>query len=188
MFLLLARYWGVTLFRGMLYILLAFVAFAFPTLPFESLTALLSMFLFADGFLIIWVASQQRQNTGWKTHLLEGITGLVFGMLMLVYPYRSVFLLLTLLAGWAVMTGILKVWSALHMYQDADDEFWLGVSGVFGVAFGLMILVFPIVAHEMAMTSVGAYSLIAGTILSILGMSLRQHLKELKHRLTQLSL
>jgi hypothetical protein len=38
------------------------------------------------------------------------------------------------------------------------------------------------------MTSVGAYSLIAGTILSILGMSLRQHLNELKHRLTQLSL
>jgi|GEM_PF-3528065 len=188
MFLLLARYWGVTILRGLLYILLAFVAFAFPTLSLASLAALLSTFLLIDGFLIIWVAAHQRQNTGWKTHLLEGVIGIVFGMLMLVYPHPNIFLLLTSLAGWTVMTGIVKIWSALHMLQDADDEFWLGVSGVFGVAFGLMILIFPIVTHQMAMTSVGAYSLIAGTILSILGMSLRQHLNELKHRLTQLSL
>jgi uncharacterized membrane protein HdeD (DUF308 family) len=188
MFLLLARYWGVTVIRGLLYILLAFVAFAFPTLPFDSLITLLSTFLLVDGFFIIWVASHQRRTTGWKTHLLEGITGLVFGALMLVYPHPTILLVLTILAGWAVMTGIIKVWSALHMYQDADDEFWLGVSGVFGVAFGLMLIVFPIDTHQMAMTSVGAYSLIAGTILSILGMSLRQHLNELKHRFTQLSL
>jgi len=188
MFLLLARYWGVIVLRGLLYILLAFVAFAFPTLPFESLIVLLSTFLLADGFLVIWVASHQRQTSGWKTHLLEGVTGIVFGALMIVYPHPNTLLVLTLLAGWAVMTGIIKIWSALHMYQDADDEFWLGVSGVFGVAFGLMVLIFPIVTHQMAMTSVGAYSLIAGTILSILGMSLRQHLNELKHRLTQLSL
>lgn len=188
MFLLLARYWGVIVIRGLLYTLLAFVSFAFPTLPFESLVALLSTFLLTDGFLIIWVASHQRRTAGWKTHLLEGVTGIVFGALMLVYPYATIFLILTLLAGWAVMTGIIRIWSALHMYQDADDEFWLGVSGVFGVAFGLMVLIFPIVTHQMAMTSVGAYSLIAGTILSILGMSLRQHLNELKHRLTRLSL
>lgn len=188
MFLLLARYWGVTVLRGFLYMLLAFVAFAFPALVIDSLITLLGTFLLADGFLIIWVALHQQQNTGWKTHLLEGVTGLVFGTLMLVYPHPSIPLLLTILAGWTVMTGIIKVWSALNMYQDADDEFWLGVSGVFGVAFGLMILIFPIMTHQVAMTSVGVYSLIAGTILSILGMSLRQHLNELKHRLTQLSL
>lgn len=188
MFLLLARHWGVTVLRGLLYILLAFVAFAFPTLPFESLIALLSTFLLTDGLLVIWVATHQRRTDGWKIHLLEGVTGIVFGALILVYPHPNTLLVLTLLAGWAVMTGIIKIWSALHMFQDADDEFWLGVSGVFGVAFGLMILIFPIVTHQVAMTSVGAYSLIAGTILSILGMSLRQHLNELKHRLTQLSL
>lgn len=188
MFLLLARYWGVTVLRGLLYILLAFVAFAFPTLSLASLAALLSTFLLVDGFLIIWVAAHQQQNTGWKTHLLEGVTGIVFGMLMLVHPNQYILMLLTTLAGWAVMTGLVKIWSALHMYQDAGDEFWLGVSGVFGVAFGLMVLIFPIVTQQMAMTSVGAYSLIAGTILSILGVSLRQHLTELKHRLTQLSL
>lgn len=188
MFLLLARYWGVMVLRGLLYVLLAFVAFAFPALPFESLVAVLSAFLLTDGFLVVWVASHQRTTAGWKTHLLEGVTGIVFGVLMLVYPYTTIFLILTLLAGWVVMTGIIRIWSALHMYQDADDEFWLGVSGVFGVAFGLMVLIFPIVTHQMAMTSVGAYCLIAGTILSILGMSLRQHLNELKHRLTQLSL
>jgi uncharacterized membrane protein HdeD (DUF308 family) len=188
MFLLLARYWGVAVIRGLLYILLAFVAFSFPTLPFESLIVLLSTFLLTDGFLIIWVAAHQRRTTGWKTHLLEGVTGIVFGALIMVYPHPNVLLVLTLLAGWAVMTGIMRIWSALHMYQDADDEFWLGVSGVFGVAFGLMVLIFPIATHQMAMTSIGAYSLIAGTILSILGMSLRQHLNDLKHRLTQLSL
>jgi uncharacterized membrane protein HdeD (DUF308 family) len=188
MFLLLARYWGITILRGMLYILLGFVAFTFPTMSLSALIALLSTFLLTDGFLVIWMAAHQRDTAGWQTLLLEGVMGIIFGWLMLLYPFPSVDIVLTILAGWAVMTGITKAWSALHMSQDAEDEFWLGLGGVFGVAFGVLILLFPIATHGIAMMSVGAYSLIAGTILSILGMSLRQHLKELKHRLTQLSL
>jgi len=188
MFLLLARYWRVTVLRGLLFGLLSFVAFSFPTMTLETLIALLSTFLLTDGFLIIWVASHQRQVAGWKTHLLEGVTGMIFGGLMLLYPHPSLILVLTILAGWTVMTGIIKVWSALHMFQDADDEFWLGLSGVFGVASGVYILLFPIVTHSVAITTVGAYCLIAGTITVILGMNLRQHLNELKHRLTQLPL
>jgi len=188
MFLLLARYWGVTVLRGLLFGLLSIVAFAFPTMSLETLIALLGTFLLTDGFLIIWVASRQRQTAGWKTHLLEGVTGMVFGGLMLIYPHPSVLLVLTTMAGWTVMTGMIKVWSALHMFQDSDDEFWLGLSGVFGVASGVFILLFPIVTHSVAITTIGAYTMIAGTITIILGMSLRQHLNELKHRLTQLSL
>jgi len=188
MFLLLSRYWGVTVLRGLLYILLAFITFTFPTLALDVLIGLLSTFLLADGFLIIWVASQQQQVAGWKTHLLEGVTGIIFGWLMLLYPHPSILLVLTILAGWAVITGIIKAWSALHMSQDNDDEFWLGLSGVFGVAFGVLILLFPITLHSVAMSAVGAYSLLAGTILSIVGLSLRQHLKDMKRRLTQLPL
>jgi len=187
MFLLLARYWGVTILRGLLFGLLSIVAFAFPTITLETLIALLSTFLLTDGVLIIWVASHQQQATGWKIHLLEGVTGIIFGGLMLLYPHPSVLLVLTIMAGWTVMTGIIKVWSALHMFQD-DDEFWLGLSGVFSVASGVFILLFPIVIHSVAMTMIGAYSMIAATITVILGISLRQHLKEMKHRLTQLSL
>jgi len=188
MFVLLSRYWGVAVLRGLLYILLALITFTFPTLALETLIALLSTFLLADGFLIIWVASQQQQIASWKTHLLEGVTGIVFGWLMLLYPHPSILLVLTILAGWAVITGIIKIWSALNMSQDNDDEFWLGLSGVFGVAFGVLIILFPVTIHSVALTTVGAYSLLAGTILSILGLSLRQHLKDLKRRLTQLPL
>jgi len=188
MFLLLARYWGVTVLRGLLFGLLSIVVFTLPTMPLESLIALMSTFLLTDGFLIIWVASRQRQTVGWNIHLLEGVTGMIFGGLLLLYPHPSISLVLTILAGWAVMTGLIKVWSALHIFQGTDDEFWLGLSGVFGVASGVLILLFPIVTHSMAMPLIGAYSLIAGTITVILGFNLRQHLNELKHRLTQLSL
>jgi len=187
MFLLLARYWGVIILRGLLFGLLSIVVFTFPTMPLESLIALLSTFLLTDGFLIIWVAFRQQQRVDWNIHLLEGVTGMIFGGLMLMYPHPSITLVLTILAGWTVMTGLVKVWSALHMFQD-DDEFWLGLSGVFGVASGMFILLFPIVTYALVMHMIGAYSLIAGTITVILGFNLRQHLNELKHRLTQLSL
>jgi len=187
MFLLLARYWGVIVLRGLLFGLLSMLVFTFPTMPLESLIALLSTFLLTDGFLIIWVALRQQQTVDWNIHLLEGVTGMIFGGLMLMYPHPSIILVLTILAGWSVMTGLIKAWSALHMFRD-DDEFWLGLSGVFGVASGMFILLFPLVTHSLTMHAIGAYSLIAGTITVILGLSLRQHLNELKHRLTQLSL
>jgi len=188
MFLLLSRHWGMIVLRGFLYILLACVVFAFPTLTLDGFIALLSTFLLTDGFLIIWVAAHQRETIGWKTHLLEGVTGIIFGWLMLFYPHPSIVLVLTILSGWAMLTGIIKVWSALHMSQDNEDEFWLGLSGVFGVAFGVLMLLFPVTTHSLALTSVGGYSLLAGTILSIVGLSLRQHLKELRRPPTQLSI
>jgi len=188
MFLVLARYWRVTILRGLLLGLLSIIAFAFPNMTLEALIALLSTFFLTDGVLIIWVVSRQQKSAGWIIHLLEGVTGLVFGGVLLMYLNPSILFVLTVVAGWTMMTGLIKVWSALHMFQDADDEFWLGLSGVFGVASGVFILLFPIEIYSVAMTTIGAYSMIAGAITVILGVSLRQHLNELKHRLTRLSL
>lgn len=188
MFYLLARYWGLMILRGFLSVLMSFVALTFPTLSLDSLTILLSTFLVVDGALILWVAVKQQNTVGWKTHLLEGLTGLVFGSIILVYPQPTIGLVMTSMAGWTVVTGLIKIWSALHMPQEADDEFWLGLSGVFGVAFGVLLLVFPADVHTAAVTAIGAYSLITGTILGILGLSLRQHLKDIKYRLTHLFL
>jgi uncharacterized membrane protein HdeD (DUF308 family) len=77
------------------------------------------------------------------------------------------------IAIWAIIGGILTIISALRLREEIDNEWWLVLSGVLGIIFG--ILVFQnVLAGFLAIAAVfGVFAVLMGILSIVLSFRVR---------------
>jgi len=81
--------------------------------------------------------------------------------------------LLYLIAGWAIVTGVLEVVAAVHLHR-AHGEWLLIINGVLSILFGLLIVVWPGAGLITLLWMIGVYAVIFGATLLVLAFRLRR--------------
>ncbi len=155
---MLARNWWVLVLRGVLAVLFGLAAFFWP-----GLTALVLVSLFGA------YAKQER----WWAVLLEGIVGILIGLLTFFWPGVTALGLLYFIAAWALVTGVFEIVAAIRLRREIEGEWLLGLSGVASVLFGLLLVIFPSAGVLSVIWIIGAYALLFGVIMIILGLRMR---------------
>ena len=84
---MLARNWWVLALRGVVAIIFGVLAFVWPGLVLLSLVLLFGAFALVDGVLavIAGIASYGRSERWWAM-LLEGVAGIIIGVVTVVWP------------------------------------------------------------------------------------------------------
>jgi uncharacterized membrane protein HdeD (DUF308 family) len=169
-----ANNWIWVALRGVLAILFGIVAFVLPGLTFLVLVLWFGAYAFVDGiFTIIAAFTNRTKNDRWWVMLLEGILGIVVGVLTYLQPGITGTALVFLIAVWAIVTGILEVVAAIRLRQEIQGEFWLALTGVLSVIAGVLMFVFPDVGAVTIVWIIGAYALLFGIMLLVLAWKLR---------------
>src|SRR3954451_5125366 len=110
MLVVLTRNWWTLVLRGVLAILFGLSAFLWPGLTLGALVLLFGAYAFADGAFAVTAALVGR--TGglplWAM-LVEGLIGLAAGVATVLWPGITLFILLCLIAAWAVATGAFEI-------------------------------------------------------------------------------
>jgi uncharacterized membrane protein HdeD (DUF308 family) len=75
--------------------------------------------------------------------VLEGVLGIVVGVLIFLRPESAAIALIYLIAAWAIITGILQIVQALKLRRVIDGEWALMVGGLASVIFGVLLAVWP---------------------------------------------
>ena len=101
--------------------------------------------------------------------ILEGVVGIVAGILTFVWPGITATVLLYLIAFWAIFTGVLEIVAGVRLREVLVGEIWLILMGVLSLLFGLFILIFP----SAVVFWIGAYALLFGFMLIALAFRLR---------------
>jgi uncharacterized membrane protein HdeD (DUF308 family) len=93
-----------------------------------------------DGmsFLLAGVSDQPGGQSRWPL-LIIGILGLLAGLLILWNPALGGITLTYVIAAWAIVTGILTIITALRLREEIDNEWWLVLSGVLAIIFGILV-------------------------------------------------
>jgi uncharacterized membrane protein HdeD (DUF308 family) len=107
--------------------------------------------------------------------LLEGVGSLLAGVLTFVWPAITAVVLLYIIGFWAVVTGILKIVSAMHLRRHVPGELVHGLNGVISVLFGLFLLIVPGVGLFAVVWWIAGYTLFRGVMLVALALRLRRH-------------
>jgi uncharacterized membrane protein HdeD (DUF308 family) len=169
----LARYWWLFLLRGIVAILFGVLAFIWPGLTVFTLVLLYGAFVLVDGLLALGHAIMGG-GVGSRWWLaLVGVAGIVAGVLTFVWPGITALVLLFFIAGWSIALGVFQIVGAIRLRKEIDNEWWLILSGVVSVLFGLILLFRPGQGALALIWVIGAYAIVFGVLTIAFALKLR---------------
>jgi len=170
----LAKYWWVLVVRGLLAIGFGIAAYASPALTLATLVLFFGAFALVSGaFAVIGAIAGRRGHEDWWVLLLEGLLGVAFGVLTLRAPGLTAVVLVLYIAAWALITGVLELISAIRLRKEIEGEFWLGLSGLISIAFGMLLMIAPGSGALALLWVIAAYAVVWGAFLIFLGFRVR---------------
>jgi uncharacterized membrane protein HdeD (DUF308 family) len=161
--------------RGIIGILLGIVAFAWPGITLRALVLLFGIYALIDGIVSIAGAIRAVEaHERWGALLAEGILGLLAAAATFVVPAMTLFLLIYLIAVWAILTGAAEIAAAIRLRKEIPGEWLLGLAGVLSILFGILIAGTPVLGAILLTIWFGVYILLFGLTLLALGLRLRR--------------
>jgi len=170
----LAKKWWVLLIRGILLVIIGLLAFFAPA----TFAIFVGAYLLIDGFamLISGLSDQPAGQSRWLL-IIVGILGVIAGLLLLFFPTLGLLTLTYVVAAWAVIGGILTIISALRLREEIENEWWLVLSGVLAVIFGVLVFFGGeegLIAGAWAISTVfGVFAILVGILSIVLAFRVR---------------
>ena len=170
-----ARNWWALLLRGVLGMAFGAFAMAMPAAAFAAIVLGFGAYALVDGlFNIVAALRDARGERGWGALLVSGVAGVLAGLVTFVAPALAALVLLYLIAGWAMLTGVLEITTAIRLRKQIRGEWLMALSGALSIAFGGLILVAPVAGALAVVLLIGGYAFISGVVLLALGLRLRR--------------
>ncbi len=170
----LSRNWWLLLLRGICAILFGVFAFAWPGVTLLSLVLVFGAYALADGILALAaaVAGGAPAPRWWLA--VAGLSGIAFGILTFFWPGMTALLLVSFIAAWSIVTGVMQVVGAIRLRRAIDNEVLLITSGVLSVALGVVLIAWPGLGAVAVLLVIGAYAVLYGVLLVSLALRLRR--------------
>ncbi|MGH2495323.1 MAG: HdeD family acid-resistance protein [Ktedonobacteraceae bacterium] len=174
------RHWWVSLVRGILALVFGIIALADPLIVLLAFIYVFAVYAILDGITTIVVSLQERSSSRtWWMLLLEGVVGIIFGILVLVWPVKTALVLLYLVAIWALMTGVLKISAAFVVAGSARHRWGLALAGLLSIIFGLILIVHPGAGLLTVLWLVGIFAIVFGLSLIVYAFQVRSRARTL---------
>ncbi len=171
----LAKNWWLILLRGIAFVLFGILTFIWPGITLLTLVLLYGAFALVDGVFSVAAAITGDQPTPRWWLAIVGLLGIAAGILAFVLPGITAVVLLFLIAGWAIATGILQIAGAIRLRKEIDNEWLLIATGVLSIIFGLILVVQPGIGLVTLLYVIGIYAVVDGILLIMLSFRLRRH-------------
>ena len=161
--------------RGVFGILFGLVALFLPGATMLSLVLLFAAYVFVDGvFGIISAVRAARQHERFGLLLLEGIVNIITAAIAVAWPGITVVAFVLLIAIWAILSGGLMLAAA---FRIDDGRWWLVLGGIASLIYGALLIVAPLIGALVVTWWLGAYALVFGVSLLVLGFRLKAQQK-----------
>ena len=170
----LARNWWLILLRGVLAVIFGVLTFVWPGITLFTLVIMYGAFALVDGVLAIVAAIRGGAPAPRWWLALVGLFGIAAGVLTVMWPQITAFVLLMFIAGWAIATGIMQIIGAIKMRNEIEGEWLLIASGVLSVVFGLMVVAWPGAGALAMVLVIGSFAILYGILLIGFSFKLRK--------------
>lgn len=183
-FVLPAHNWKWFMLRGVVALLLGVGAIVFPLSAVFAFTMVFAAYCFVDGIasLVAGVRGAREPGHRWGALVFSGIIGILIGGLFLLAPLVATvaytFMVLLMLAAWAILTGALEIFAAIRLRREIEGEWLLGISGAISVLLGIGVIVlvmpYPAASILSAAWLIALFALGTGVVLIAQALRLRR--------------
>lgn len=174
MFNLMVQNWWAIALRGLVAVLFGVAAFMWPGITLWALVALFGAYALVGGIFALITAYKREVGLGrWWSLLFEGIIGIAIGVLTFVWPGLTAMGLLYLIAFWAILTGVFEVITSIRLRHEITGEWMLALIGILSVAFGFLLVAFPLTGALSVVLIIGAFAFATGALMIAFAFKLR---------------
>jgi uncharacterized membrane protein HdeD (DUF308 family) len=167
--------WGVLVIGGIFAIIIGLVAIIWPSVTFTVLVVLLGVYAFISGLFTVLLGAVWPPGWGLRgLMVLEGVLGIVVGVLIFLRPESAAIALIYLIAAWAIITGILQIVQALRLRRVIDGEWALIVGGLASVIFGVLLAIWPKESLIALVWIFGVFAVVFGVMQLVLAYRVRR--------------
>lgn len=172
---LMSRYWWALILRGLAAVIFSVLTFVLPGVTLQVLILMFGAYMLVDGvFRVAAALGGRRSASHWGLMLLHGLLGIGLGIFTWIAPGVTAVALLVYIAIWAVITGVLEIVAAIRLRHEIRGELWLGLGGLLSIAFGAMVLLFPLAGALGMVWMLAGYAMAFGVSMVVLGVRLRR--------------
>ena len=149
--------------RGVVAIIFGVVAFAQPVQALQALVLVFGAYALVDGiFAVIAGIAARGYFDRWWAVLLEGMVGIVIGLLTFFWPNITALVLVYFIAVWALITGIFEIVVAIQLRRVITGEWMLILGGLLSIILGILLFVFPGAGAVSLVWMIGIYAIVFG--------------------------
>jgi uncharacterized membrane protein HdeD (DUF308 family) len=159
---------------GVLAVIVGIVAIAWPGVTILALVILFAVYAFMDGGLQAARAFSSRAAGPVFGHLLLGLVDLAAGVVALAWPAPTAFVLVIVVAGWALVGGFAEIAAGFGGGESAGTRVMFVIAGLVSVAFGVVLFARPGIGAVTLALLFGLYSMIYGFSQITAGVEARQ--------------
>jgi uncharacterized membrane protein HdeD (DUF308 family) len=168
----LAANWRALALRGLVALLFGLVVLFWPGLVFAVLAVLFGIYAVVDGAITFVPAlrSSDRGARRWLP-LSEGAVGVFAGLIALLLSANG---LVYVIVVWAVVTGTLKILTAILLRAEVENGWLLAGSGALSVLFGILLTVLAGSDVPFLAPFIGAFAVVVGLALIVFAFRVRE--------------
>ncbi len=178
---MLQKSWWLVVLRGIFAIIFGILALVWPGVTLLVLIIFFGAYSLVDGVAgVIRAISARRSLPRWWLVLLSGLAGIAVGVITFAWPGITAFALLILIGVWAIVLGIFEIGAGIEGRKVVSDHWWLIVSGVLAVIFGILLLALPVAGALAIVWLIGVFAILEGIVFVFAGFKLHSASKRLE--------
>jgi uncharacterized membrane protein HdeD (DUF308 family) len=180
----LADNWWLAIVRGVCGIAFGVLCAVWPIPSLFALVILYGIYMLFDGGGAIGLAigsRRQGRRPVWPL-VVVGVLSIAAGLTALVWPGLSAFVLLVVIASWAIVRGVFEIIASIRLRKKIEHEWALGLAGACSIVFGALLLRNPAAGALAVVWLIGAFAIAFGILNLMLGFQLRSLKKRVERR------
>lgn len=177
---MLGKNWWLVALRGLFALIFGVLALAWPAITLLVLVIFFGAYSLVDGVtgVIRGIAARKCMPRWWLV-VLNGLLGVAVGIVTFAWPGITALVLLVLIGAWAIALGILEIWAGVEGRKVIRDHWWVIISGVLGVLFGVLLLALPVAGALAIVWLIGVFAILEGIVFIWAGLKLRAAIRNL---------
>ncbi len=168
------HYGGWFSLRGLCSFIFGLLALFWPGFNLGNFLFCLAAYILIDGLIAIIASYQSAKHPKkWWLLLLDGVVGVVLGMMTFVWLVNNGWILILSIGAWALVTGILELAAAFTSSWPNAAKWLFALAGLSSVILGGFTLSDPMKSAYGLVFVIGIYASVFGIFIMATGWSLR---------------
>ncbi|GAA3814747.1 HdeD family acid-resistance protein [Cellulomonas soli] len=178
----LRRLWWLAVLRGAVLVVLGLLLLVEPLGTVKGLVWLFGAFAVLDGLLALAQGIAYRHDPASRWRIVQGLVGIAFGVVLMVWPAPTATVVFYLLAFWVMLLGLIAVVGAFVLHHAGDAGWTFALTfGLIGFFIGLVAVMHPQTTVSVIAILYGLFALVAGIVLVVSGFATRSVARQLEH-------